>query len=82
MKWKQTGWKIWQTRQQLFLAPPCLLLTNQKAVLTDNLKTGIVIGPLQSENKDSEYASVSLFSVALNSSYLFGLVLKQEKTSF
>ena len=51
-------------------------------VFTDNLKSGLVIGPLKSENKDSDYASVSLLSVALNSSYLFGLVLKQEKTSF
>ena len=43
------------------------------------MKSGLVVGPLQSENKDSEYASVTLFSVVLNSSYLFGLVLKQEK---
>ena len=64
----------------MLLPPPSL--NNQIAVFTDNLKSGLVIGPLKSENKDSEYASVSLFSLALNSSYLFGLVLKQEKTSF
>jgi hypothetical protein len=36
----------------------------------------------QQKSKVSEEASVSLFSVSLNLSYLFGLVLKQEKTSF